>query len=184
MNVIKMGVTTLLIFFSQCVFANDGKAVVDQYMQALIASDYNKAASFFDKKALEGLKEYFVELGQLAKDKNQYDQFAEYLFPEFKTLENLQAADPQSIYAELFKAIMSTPQVGNALKQSQYQFIGIVKENESAAYAVVKFTMSILGENIESTDVVPLIVNEGQYAIGLNSDVKSMLIGLKSQFKQ
>ena len=44
MNVIKMGVMTLVIFFSQCVFANDGKAVVDQYMQALLTSDYNKAA--------------------------------------------------------------------------------------------------------------------------------------------
>ena len=79
---------------------------------------------------------------------------------------------------------MSAPQVGNVLKQSQYQFIGIIKENETTAYAVVKFTMPILGERIESTDVVPLIVNDGQYAVGLKADIKAMLIGLKSQFKQ
>ena len=184
MNVIKMGVMTLLIFFSQCVFANDGKAVVDQYMQALIASDYNKAASFLDQKTLEDFKGYFVELGQLAKDKNQYDQFSERIVPQFKTLEKLKAADPQSIFAQLFKATMNAPQVGNVLKQSQYQFIGIIKENETTAYAVVKFTMPILGERIESTDVVPLIVNDGQYAVGLKADIKAMLIGLKSQFKQ
>ena len=94
------------------------------------------------------------------------------------------AADPQSIFAQLFKAIMSSRKVGNVLKQSQYQFIGIVKENETTAYVVVKFTMPILGESIESTHVVPLIVNEGQYAAGLKADIKVMLIGLKSQFKQ
>ena len=184
MNVIKMGVMTLLIFFSQCVFANDGKAVVDQYMQALIASDYNKAASFLDKKTLQDFKHSIVEIGQLTKDKNQYDQVAKHLFPQFKTLENLKAANPQSVFAQLLKGVMSQPQMRDILEQSQYQFIGIVKENESAAYAVIKLKMAIGGEIVDSTDVVPLIVNDGQYAVGLKADIKAMLIGLKSQFKQ
>lgn len=184
MNVIKMGVMTLLIFFSQCVFANDGKAVVDQYMQALIASDYNKAASFLDRKTLQDFKHSIVEIGQLTKDKNQYDQVAKHLFLQFKTLENLKAANPQSVFAQLLKGVMSQPQMRNILEQSQYQFIGIVKENESAAYAVIKLKMAIGGEIVDSTDVVPLIVNDGQYAVGLKADIKAMLIGLKSQFKQ
>ena len=44
--------------------------------------------------------------------------------------------------------------------------------------------MAIGGEIVDSTDVVPLIVNDGQYAVGLKADIKAMLIGLKSQFKQ
>ena len=89
-------------------------------MQALIASDYNKAASFLDRKTLQDFKHSIVEIGQLTKDKNQYDQVAKHLFLQFKTLENLKAANPQSVFAQLLKGVMSQLQMRDILEQSQY----------------------------------------------------------------
>ncbi|MYM58622.1 hypothetical protein GTG28_05240 [Vibrio sp. OCN044] len=179
----KLGFLFCLISFGS--FANSDLTVVDKYIKALKSNDFLLAASQVEQSELDGFKLFFVSIGQMAEDKNKYSEFATGPFSQFKTLEQLKAADSKVLFSKVLEVgITSNKKMMKMFNSAEYKYVGSVKESDTKAYGVIKMTMYWEEEPIEMTDIVPLIMHEGKYYIGMKADFKMIANSFKSYFEK
>jgi hypothetical protein len=176
----------LIVFiFSSWAIAQDEKSVVDVFFKALTSSDYALASEQMDPKELEGFHALFVEIAKSANSKGKYSEFSMGPFAKYKNIKEFENSSPVSFFTDFLSFTLSqNQQMVQLLNNAQYKFIGTVKETEKTSFAVIKFAMTMAGETIEVTDVVPLIKRNGSYRLGLKADMKIMARAFKAQVEK
>lgn len=135
----------------ESVVAKHRKAVFDAYVQAARASDWKKAAGYFDPQELAELHELMTTILNAAAAKREDAELLK-LFGGAPSAAAFAKQSPAETFAGFMGGMtQATPALKDAIATSQFQYLGEVIESDELVHIVYRTRVKVGG--IESTKV-------------------------------
>ena len=158
------------------------KEMVALYTEYLQGAHFDSMAVLMNDQAIGDLKDIMAEAMSFVDDSAMFTQLSTVFDSEITSADDLRTLDNKQFFVKFMNFLISlSPMIKDMFVNSQYEYIGIVRESEQRAYVVARMTMPMQGESVEVVDVIPLLKEpEGKWKIGFKGDFTQMI---KSMFK-
>jgi len=159
------------------------KSVFDSYIQAARASDWKKAAVWFDPQVLTNLHELMVKILREAAGKTQEQQLLK-LFGGVASADEFASQTPAQTFAGFMSGMtQATPALKDAIDTAQFEYLGEVPEpnNSNLVHIIYRTRLKVAGIDSAKVTASSLTKTDAGWRLLLDDEVQGFAKMLEQQ---